>query len=300
MLRYRLITGPVLIIALLLIVWFDDWLDTVQLHGFWQDLFRGKDHPPRGLILFMLALIVAPLAAFELSAIVKANNIHARRWLTALGAVVGLVMTYAIPMDAEVVTAIAVFSTGLIGMFVLSLLTFSRQKNVQGVLAAAGGVMFAMVYLGIMLGFLLLLRRDHTAWWIVGIVLTTKACDIGAYFTGMSIGRHKLIPWLSPGKTWEGLIGGVVTSALVGLGLAALSAVLVDPSDHVPLWVGLLCGVVFALVGQFGDLTMSLLKRGAGIKDSSQILPGMGGVLDVLDSPLMVAPVAFWMLTLLT
>ncbi len=300
MLRYRLITGPILIVALLAIVWLDDRLDTVQLHGFWQELFRGKDHPPRGLILFAVALIVAPLAAFELSAIVKANQIHTRRWLTALGALVGLVMTYAIPMDAEVVTAIAIFSTGLIGMFVLSLLTFSQQKNVQGVLAAAGGVMFAMVYLGIMLGFLLLLRRDHTAWWIVGIVFTTKACDIGAYFTGRSIGRHKLIPWLSPGKTWEGLVGGVVSSALVGLGLAALSTVLTDPTDHVPLLVGLFCGVVFALVGQFGDLTMSLLKRGAGIKDSSQILPGMGGMLDVLDSPLMVAPVAFWMLTLLT
>ena len=59
-------------------------------------------------------------------------------------------------------------------------------------------------------------------------------------------------------------------------------------------------GVVFAVVGQFGDLTVSLFKRGAGIKDSSTMLPGLGGVLDVLDSPLMVAPVAYWMLTLLT
>jgi phosphatidate cytidylyltransferase len=179
------------------------------------------------------------------------------------------------------------------------LITFSRHKNVQGVLAAAGAVVFAMVYLGLMLGFLLALRREHSAWWIVGVIFTTKACDIGAFFTGTLIGKHKMIPWLSPGKTWEGLAGGIVLSVLVGMVLAALSTYLPEQRDHVPVYIGALCGAVFAVVGQFGDLTMSLFKRGAGIKDSSRLLPGMGGVLDVLDSPLMVAPVAFWLLTLL-
>jgi phosphatidate cytidylyltransferase len=79
------------------------------------------------------------------------------------------------------------------------------------------------------------------------------------------------------------------------MGLAALSDLL-PPGNHVSIGLGALCGVAFALVGQFGDLTMSLFKRGAGVKDSSSILPGLGGVLDVLDSPLMVAPVAFWLL----
>jgi phosphatidate cytidylyltransferase len=153
-----------------------------------------------------------------------------------------------------------------------------------------------MVYLGLMTGFFLALRRWHTAWLIVGIILTTKSMDTGAFFAGRAFGRRKLIPWLSPGKTWEGLIGGLALASLVGAVLAAVSDVLLDPYEHVPIWLGAVCGVVFGVVGQAGDLTMSLLKRGAGLKDSSKLLPGLGGALDVLDSPLMVAPVAFWLL----
>ena len=139
---------------------------------------------------------------------------------------------------------------------------------------------------------------SDSAWWIVGVILITKSCDTGAYFTGRAIGRHKMIPWLSPGKTWEGLAGGVVLAVIVAAAMAAASRAFLDEADHVPTWLGIVCGAVFALVGQCGDLTMSLFKRGAGIKDSSNVLPGLGGVLDVIDSPLMVAPVAFWVLEL--
>ena len=114
-------------------------------------------------------------------------------------------------------------------------------------------------------------------------------------------GKHKMIPWLSPGKTWEGFVRRhCVLSVIVGVGLATgeHSNGLTE-SDHVPdvAWGG---SVAWRspIVGQFGDLTMSLLKRGAGLKDSSKLLPGLGGVMDVLDSPLLVAPVAFWMLTM--
>ena len=107
-----------------------------------------------------------------------------------------------------------------------------------------------------------------------------------------------MVPWLSPGKTWEGLVGGVAAAILIAVPLAAASRWLPQPVDHVPLWLGALCGLVFAVVGQLGDLAVSLLKRGAGMKDSSEILPGLGGVLDVLDSPRMVAPVAYWLLML--
>jgi phosphatidate cytidylyltransferase len=305
-LKHRLITGPILIAALLFIVWLDDRLDTIPLEGFWQDLFMGKVHPPRGLALFGLGLLVAPLAALELSAIFRANGIRTRSWLTSLAAMLGLVLSYSVPTrtaatpGADAIFAIAIVSTGMILVFVASLLTFSRQQNVEGVVAAAGAVVFAMVYLGLMIGFLLALRRSHSAWWIVGVILITKSCDTGAYFTGRAVGRHKMIPWLSPGKTWEGLAGGVVLAVLVGLGMAALSRAFLPEPDHVPAWLGIVCGAVFAVVGQCGDLTMSLFKRGAGIKDSSRILPGLGGVLDVLDSPLMVAPVAFWLLELAT
>ena len=304
MLRHRLITGPILIVLLLAVVMLDNWVDSLPLQGFAQDLFRGKDHPPRGLVLFLLSLLVAPLAAREMSSIFRANEIMTRTWLTSLAIITGLVLCYAIPTrtavspGTETTKTIAILTTGMIAVFVIAILTFSQDRNVAGVVAAAGAVMFAMVYIGFMLGFLLALRRDHSAWIIVGVIAVTKSCDTGAYFTGRAIGRHRMIPWLSPGKTWEGLVGGVVAAVAVGIGLAAASGWL-EPADRVPVWVGALCGAVFAVVGQLGDLTMSLFKRGAKIKDSSTILPGLGGVLDVLDSPLMVAPVAWWLLTYL-
>jgi phosphatidate cytidylyltransferase len=291
MLKYRLVTGPILILLLLGSILLDDRLDGVAL-GNWV--------LPRGILLFVIGLVVAALAAIEVARIVRATGIASRAWLAALAAMVGLAASYCLPRDTEVVTAVAIVASGMAVVLALSLLTFSRGQNTAGVLAATGGVMLSMVYIGFMLGFLLALRREHSAWWIVGVILTTKACDTGAYFTGRAIGRHKLIPWLSPGKTWEGLIGGVLTSSLAGLGLAAASQAWLDGANHVPLGVGFLCGAVFGLVGQFGDLSMSLLKRDAGLKDSSSLLPGLGGTLDVLDSPLMVAPVAFWMLTLMT
>jgi phosphatidate cytidylyltransferase len=299
MLKYRLIVGTTLTLALLGVILLDDWVERhVRLEGPWSRLFLGRDDLPKGVVLFALGLLVAAVAARELSDIAAAQRIRTSRWLTALAAMLGLVLSYSVPMGTKPVTAIAIVATGLVVMFVISLLTFSHERNVEGVLAAAGAVMFSMVYLGFMFGFLLALRREHSAWWIVGVVVVTKSCDSGAYFTGRTIGRHKLIPWLSPGKTWEGLIGGIVFAALVGLLTAWASRWLPDEADHVAPALGLLLGVVFALVGQFGDLTMSLLKRGAGLKDSSHLLPGLGGVLDVLDSPLMVAPVAFWMLEL--
>jgi len=303
-LRYRLITGPILIVGLLALVMLDNKVDSMQLHGVWQDLFRGKEHPPRGLVLFLLALGLAPLAAVELSAIFRANGIKTRTWLTTLAIITGLTLSYSIPTrtavtpGTETMTTIAILTTGMIAVFVIAILTFSRDRNVAGVVAAAGAVMFAMVYIGFMLGFLLALRREHSAWIIIGVIAVTKACDTGAYFTGRAFGRHRMIPWLSPGKTWEGLAGGIVTAVAVGIGLAAASRWL-GPADRIPIWVGAVCGAVFAVVGQLGDLTMSLFKRGAGLKDSSTILPGLGGVLDVLDSPLMVAPVAWWLLTIM-
>jgi phosphatidate cytidylyltransferase len=144
----------------------------------------------------------------------------------------------------------------------------------------------------------MLIRLEHSPWLLVGAILTTKACDIGAYFTGMSIGRHKMIPWLSPKKTWEGLAGGIVFASAVGAALAHFSVHLASAADHYPWWVGAILGALVAVIGQAGDLAESAFKRDAGVKDSGSILPGMGGVLDVLDSPLLAGPVVYWLLRL--
>ena len=97
MLRYRLITGPLLILSLLALVTLSDWVDSRQLNCFWKELFRDKEYAPRGLVMFMLTLGLAPLAARELSAIFRANEISTRTWLTTLAVVTGLVLSYSIP-----------------------------------------------------------------------------------------------------------------------------------------------------------------------------------------------------------
>jgi len=175
----------------------------------------------------------------------------------------------------------------------LSLLFYSRHRTVEGVVAAAGGTLLSFVYLGLMFGFVLAIRREHSVWLLFWVILTTKASDIGAFATGKAIGKHKLILWLSPGKTWEGLYGGIALSAAVGAaGIAGLNQWQSEPVP--PAWTGAIAGVLFGLTGVVGDLIASLFKRDAGLKDSSQVLPGFGGVLDVLDSALLVAPVAYW------
>ena len=113
---------------------------------------------------------------------------------------------------------------------------------------------------------------------------------MGAYGVGRWLGKHKLIVWLSPGKTWEGFVGGLAAAAFIGMLLSHFS-------PEFAWWEGLLAGVVLGAAGQMGDLLESLLKRDAGVKDSG-LVPGFGGVLDMLDSAVLAAPLAYWMLKL--
>ncbi|MGK2960345.1 MAG: phosphatidate cytidylyltransferase [Candidatus Malihini olakiniferum] len=123
------------------------------------------------------------------------------------------------------------------------------------------------------------------AWWLLYVMLLVWSADSGAYMFGKLFGKHKLAPKVSPGKTWEGLIGGLATSAVISLLF----------SDCAPLWVApymlVICSVIAVLAAVLGDLTESMLKREAGIKDSSYLIPGHGGVLDRIDSLTTAIPV---------
>ncbi len=288
MLRLRLITGPLLIALLLGAVWLDGVLAS-----------RGL---PPGLVLLAVAAVAIGLAAIEITAVLRALGTRPDRSLAVIAGLAGVCLPWLLPLidglRTDPAAAVAVFATVPIVLMAASLLLAVRGRRIPGSTLAAAATLVAFVYPALPLGLLLSLRHEHSAWWIVGIVMTTKACDIGAYFTGRAIGRRKLIPWLSPGKTWEGLAGGVLLSGCLGAGLAAISSRLPEASDHVPVIAGLMLGLLFGAAGQLGDLAMSLLKRDAGLKDSSHILPGMGGVMDVLDSPALVAPLAVWLLPL--
>jgi phosphatidate cytidylyltransferase len=137
---------------------------------------------------------------------------------------------------------------------------------------------------------------------LVSLIATVKMSDTGQYFTGRLIGRHKLAPVVSPGKTWEGAIGGLVFAIGTAWFIFNWAARrMVDAPSDLPLLTTSVAGgvrivlfaVAVAAAGLVGDLAESMLKRDAEVKDSSTWLPGFGGVLDLLDSLLLAAPVAF-------
>ncbi|CCV28773.1 TPA: phosphatidate cytidylyltransferase [Yersinia enterocolitica] len=130
-------------------------------------------------------------------------------------------------------------------------------------------------------------EQDHNigAWWLLYVMLLVWGADSGAYMFGKLFGKHKLAPKVSPGKTWEGLIGGLLTSALISWLFGRYA-----PLDIIPE-ILLICSVAAALASVLGDLTESMFKREAGIKDSGHLIPGHGGILDRIDSLTAAVPV---------
>ena len=282
-----MVLGPILIAVIVALCWLDEMID-------------ARTGVPAVLLLPVL-LGVGILASTELSEIFRRCEIGVSR--RAVGTAVGLgflasSLTPADPARAMGFSGIGIVCTVSAVVLLGSLVFYSRDRQTEGVAAAAGATLLAFVYLGLMGGFLIVLRREHSAWLVLGILLVTKSFDIGAYFIGRLFGRRKLIQWLSPGKTWEGLFGGLVVSSAVGALGAWFVGVgnvhVVSDAVRLQIWEGAAMGFAFGLVGQAGDLFASLLKRDAGIKDAGRRLPGFGGVLDVIDSPIVVAPVAWW------
>lgn len=149
---------------------------------------------------------------------------------------------------------------------------------------------FLMVYLFYRLIPVLLLDGEGGGLAVAyGLVFTAKSCDIGAYLTGSLIGKRKLIPRVSPGKTVAGLVGGLCLSTAVGVAVIVLS-------ERGGLLFGLLFGFAVAVATVFGDLAESLVKRCVKVKDSAGLLPGQGGILDLIDSLILAAPVGYILL----
>jgi phosphatidate cytidylyltransferase len=291
MLRTRLLLGPLLLAALFAVFWIDERF--ARPGGIGASWFLRP-----GFALLLTGLVVSPLAAWELKQLYRALGASVSRGMLMAGAIVGMSVPWLLPETLQPLTAFTITGTAAAGVLLLSMVWHSRTRSSKGVLVAAGAALTSFVYFGLMFGFVLVLRREHSAWVVLGVLVITKSCDIGAYFTGKLVGRHKLILWLSPGKTWEGLIGGIITASALGVAFAHLVTYhTISPgSPPIAWWHGALLGAMLAITGQTGDLVASLLKRDAGVKDSSSILPGFGGVLDVIDSLLPAAPVAYWLL----
>jgi len=156
----------------------------------------------------------------------------------------------------------------------------------SGVLVNCGASLFAIVYLGILSAFCVGIRIHFGTWCLLMFVFVVKCADIGAYAFGRLFGKHKFSPRLSPGKTWEGMAGAILAATVVSVIFSGLFDIMET------LW-SVLFGLCFAFAGQLGDLAESMIKRDARQKDSASVVPGFGGVLDVIDSPLAAAPLAY-------
>lgn len=181
-----------------------------------------------------------------------------------------------------------------VGVFVLlfALLSFAlslRHGKLDAVLPLTASLALGLIY--IFGGWRCALElRQISPWWLLFAAAINWVGDSAAYYVGKNFGRHKLSPVISPGKTWEGTIGSLVVSGIAGV------AYLHFMFPKVPAWEAVLLCAVANIAGQVGDLCESAIKRGAGVKDSSNLLPGHGGWLDRVDSSLFSIPVVYWLI----
>jgi phosphatidate cytidylyltransferase len=169
----------------------------------------------------------------------------------------------------------------------LSLLLFQNLRyGTSGILANCGVNYFSILYLGLLSSFSVAIRLEFGPWHLLMFIFVVKSADIGAYAIGTLFGKHKFSPKISPGKTWEGMVGAIAGSVIVAIGFA-------NSCDIMVRWSAIVFGVCFAFIGQIGDLIESMMKRDAETKDSSNKVPGFGGILDIIDSPIVAAPFAY-------
>ena len=286
MLRDRLLSSTVLISITVVLLWLDVRHPLLGVAGVW---------------LLPLVIFFALGTAADLTKMLRASGRELnRRFVIVTTAIVTL--SPCVPMLWPILGQKYPdhCPIGTLGWVVISLVTVVFLLLLCEICVYQSGAgkalertlcgVFVSVYVGVPMALLVMLRQLGTSetWGLavlVTMVAVTKSCDAGAYFTGKSLGRRKLIPHLSPGKTWEGAAGGIATSVLVSYASCVwLIPVLSIVTQSPPWWGPIIFGVVCAVSGMIGDLAESLIKRETGVKDSGNWLPGLGGVWDVTDS----------------
>lgn len=308
-LRNRLTFGPIMLLVLFLLLWVDSaaqgwtrqWMET----RYAAENFRGGIG---GLGLLAIMALINPIAILELAVLFTPKQVRPYRIIAAAGAF--LLVLHAFLTQFPPFRLIAASSFAFIVVFIMLAAALRRalKRETQDAIVHMAGTVLATLYVGGLSWFLMAIRVKHsegphdfhgTTWVILSILLMVKSTDIGAYFGGRAFGQHKLIPWLSPGKTWEGLVCGLLTAGIVGvLCTWPWRGPHIYPIPHVPPWKGLIFGAVIGGIGQLGDLLESLMKRDAAVKDSGHLVPGFGGILDIIDSPLLAAPFAYILFSL--
>ncbi|HEY8256889.1 MAG TPA: phosphatidate cytidylyltransferase [Gemmatimonadales bacterium] len=251
-----------------------------------------------GAPLVCLLAAAAGLGASELFGLAERQGVRPARVLGILAAVAVAPLVYAVVAgeQREQVLELWPYLAMAWLLLVLTWALAARPSSARPLEAVAVTVL-AVAYCGALPAFLLAIRHGHHplrswpgAWLVFYPLVVTWVCDTAAMFGGRMIGGPKLAPAVSPGKTRSGSVAGVIGALVV----APIFSVFIFPRVGVPVGLGdlLVIAGVLSIVGQLGDLAESLFKREAGVKDSSHLIPGHGGVLDRLDSLYFVVPVA--------
>ena len=240
--------------------------------------------------------VVAALASYEFYRIVKNENIRPLTWL-------GILFSVLLPLNAFVQThsidfarASSWFTLTLLvtAITVIPLLWMLVKQYREHAFINWGWTAAGVLYTGWLLSFYIYIRAMESGLgWLFLVLSCTALCDVFAYAVGSTLGKHPLASSISAGKTIEGSIGGLIASIIV--------AVIVSLLFNLPInyWQMILAGVIIAVFAQLGDLIESLLKRNMRTKDSGNVLPGHGGILDRIDSHLLVAPIAYYLIFIL-
>ena len=238
----------------------------------------------------VLAAVAAAAAGSELAGLARALGARVPALFAGAAAAAGVVALAAPHFFPDRVTAEPLTALLLAATLAAGLLTLASTSPGPSVFSGLGALLLAPAYVGLPLGTLAAIRAmcgPETMVWMIGVIAVS---DSAQYYTGRAFGRRKLAPAVSPGKTIEGLIGGLVVAPIAAAALAPWGL------PDVPLHIAGVAGLILAAFGVAGDLFESLLKRSAGMKDSSTLIPGHGGVLDRIDAYLFAAPVFYLLL----
>ena len=261
----RIVTSVIVIPVVLVFVW---------LGGWWA---------------FAASLLVVALGTYELHMMMIHSGYHPLLLVSL--ALSTLILVSAMLPSPQV--RISLLEIGFGGALLISFPWLFSRKNLDGALVDWALTLAFSIYLGLPMSFLLLLRGyqvgwplSRGAWWALAALIGVWSFDSAAFFAGRFFGRHKLAPRISPGKTWEGVLGGLIVSIIVSL------LITVGPLG-LPWYLGVFLGILIGVAAVLGDLAESLMKRQTHVKDSGQIMPGHGGILDRIDSLLFVLIVVY-------
>ncbi len=238
------------------------------------------------IYFFLFAAVVGLISFYEFYSLAKNKGIN-------VNMPVGMLAVFFILLN-NYHHFVSLYSFFLVMVFVLTLIELFRNNG--SAINNIGATLLGVMYIGMFAGALVSIRRIYPVdselfagggYIIIAMLASIWLCDSAAFFIGIRFGKHKMFPRISPKKSWEGAIAGFVFSVLTMV--AAKFIILVFLS-----WVTIIAfGIIVGIIGQLGDLVESMFKRDAGVKDSSSLIPGHGGIFDRFDSLLYTAPVIY-------